>query len=101
MVRRVLVFCVCDFCGKTVYCRANYNHFYDLYEDGLPEGWQFIDGEEYRTLSRTGDHCSDCLSSFEKYIQSCCSRWIKYVRFRSNHIPPLAHNDMADNYPSF
>lgn len=93
MVRHMLVACICDFCGKTVYCRANYNPFHDLYEDGLPDGWEFIDPGDNKLISHTGDHCPECLNSFAEYINRCCIHWMRYVRFRGNKVPDYADND--------
>jgi hypothetical protein len=93
MARNVLVQCMCDCCGKTVYCRANYNEHHNLYEDGLPEGWEFIDNADFSLIKHTGDHCPDCLASFVKYMEIFCRRWLKYVRLKNNRIPEFVAND--------
>lgn len=91
---------MCDVCGKTVYCQANYNKFHDLYEDGLPDGWEFIDGSESKFVSRTGDYCSECLDAFSHYIEKCYNKWVKYDQFKGSKIPIFAHNDMMSE-PGF
>lgn len=96
MARNVLVQCICDFCGETVYCRANYNIHHHLYEDGLPEVWEYIDNLDYKLISHGGDHCPRCLTSFSKYIDSCLHYWMKYVRFKNNIIPQYTANSDED-----
>lgn len=92
MARNVLVQCICDFCGETVICRANYNKHHDLYEDGLPEGWEYVDAIDHALINHQGDHCPNCAHSFSKYIDRFCARWMKYIRLKNNKIPEIVSN---------
>jgi hypothetical protein len=67
-----------------------------MYEDGLPDGWEFICDGDCKLAYCTGDYCPDCLSSWQEYIKRCWAGWMKYVRFRGNKTPDSISNDATE-----